>query len=331
MKRSELKDKFEAAESALEAKDAAKDPVSIPKKDELPAELKALDAKEAAKELLSIPLKDEVPAGAKGTKKDEVVEAQLKDLLDSVDKDKQSDEKKDEKSKKLNNFIEKFDTSSAVVKDDVINMMEDIIRKEVLSSDMPEDSRGKCKDDRSDCLLLARKGYCGTHENVMRAKCARTCQYCVDCFNKLKPHQCKKFARYGYCKSPKYKSRMKKLCFKTCGYCSRASIQVRECAKSKFGCCWDKRTPKSDRKGSECPKCEDQYPVTCDRFKDHCASDRIAGEFMRTYCPKKCSMCHECLDDFKYKERCSMWKQLGWCMSMKPGMKVLCPKTCEFC
>ena len=39
-------------------------------------------------------------------------------------------------------------------------------------------SEGKCKDDRSDCLLLARKGYCGTHENVMRAKCARTCQYC---------------------------------------------------------------------------------------------------------------------------------------------------------
>lgn len=150
-----------------------------------------------------------------------------------------------------------------------------------------------------------------------------------------------------YCET--HTKKLKVICAKTCGYCSRpcADVWVGKnahrclvlkganrcqqkdvdkycaktcgycgvpsppiCSKTQYGCCWDKHTMKLDKEGSNCKACENNYVYVCRRFKVECASKNIAGDFMRKNCPKTCKVCPDgCRDDPGKAFYCPFWKK----------------------
>jgi len=137
-----------------------------------------------------------------------------------------------------------------------------------------------------------------------------------------------------YCFVDGYVDRMREICIKTCGYCDTPELP--ECAKTQWGCCWDKKTIKLTSDGSNCPNCFDHYANACYTFRDDCSSRYKPGEFMHTYCPATCELCDgKCMDERGYgDERCPFWKtEYGWCDSKDKHfeMRFFCPATCELC
>ena len=55
-----------------------------------------------------------------------------------------------------------------------------------------------------------------------------------------------------YCLVEGYTDRMRKLCYKSCGYCKAPAPP--SCSATEHGCCWDQVTTKQDRNGSNCER-----------------------------------------------------------------------------
>jgi len=140
-----------------------------------------------------------------------------------------------------------------------------------------------------------------------------------------------------YCFMPGYIDKMRGVCLKTCGYCDPPELP--ECAKTEYGCCWDKKTIKLTSDGSNCPDCTNSYAYACETFHQDCSSAYKPGEFMHQYCPATCELCDgnwKCMDDRLYiRGLCSFWKtEFGWCNSFDRHfdiMRFFCPATCELC
>lgn len=199
------------------------------------------------------------------------------------------------------------------------------------------DNPGCLADKRPDCQALKKRGFCETHKIRMMQNhyCDRTCIFgkcaCRDTLTQYRCEYLKNFRGKYLCET---ETRMRQTCAKTCHHCAVPSPP--KCSETKYACCWDKITIRKDKKGSNCPKCEDNYRYVCDTFKDDCPKISIAGDFMRFHCPKKCGLCdsNRCTDQARYAGVCPLWKDtLGWCTDkrMHLSMNYFCPKTCGFC
>ena len=161
--------------------------------------------------------------------------------------------------------------------------------------------------------------------------CSNTTDTCCD-----KIRQCEFIARRNLCHID---SRIPNLCPKACKYCKVPMQPLLKCPKTKFGCCWDRSTPKLDKDGKNCPICKDDYQFMCKAFLSDCEKVSKSGEFMRLHCKKSCHFCEDnqeegdkCADDKKMAFYCPYWKKdLEWCDSQKETMKHFCPVTCGFC
>lgn len=280
------------------------------------------EKKEVEKELAKVPLKD----SKKAVKKDEETDNFAKDFFGKADKPKTSKSSDSE----LHAIMQKFDSGKMKL-DALKKSLEDYFKKEsslqdFFALDAKDDADATCKDTRDDCQKFSK--YCKSHAKTMQKKCAKTCNFC--CNDKLGGAMCKLRSQMGYCENKKFKSVMKEVCFRACGYCKIP--QVPKCFETKLGCCWDRITQKLDKDGSNCPVCRDFYKYACKTFRADCHKPNRAGDFMRRKCPKICNTCNpnRCFDDPAFKDKCDTWATMGWCNNVS-SMKNLCPVTCKMC
>lgn len=64
-----------------------------------------------------------------------------------------------------------------------------------------------------------------------------------------------------------------------------------DCSTSKYGCCSDNLTPRTDPWGEKCPKCEDKAPELCEPHINDCNEIGMVGNWMRANCMKTCGGC----------------------------------------
>lgn len=115
-------------------------------------------------------------------------------------------------------------------------------------------SDGMCFDRRSDCVSLARMGFCQANPKDMFDACPVTCRFCLPvpqpnvipipvgnndalseatCFDK--DVDCRSWARHGLCQS--HLMQMKQLCPDSCNFCMQAPRQpMRTIANPDFAC-----------------------------------------------------------------------------------------------
>ncbi|XP_065060017.1 zinc metalloproteinase nas-14-like [Rhopilema esculentum] len=153
----------------------------------------------------------------------------------------------------------------------------------------------------------------------------------ANCFDLYDTKECKKLQeKWGFCKFAK-ENQMEKLCRKTCGLCGPKF----GCSKTKYKCCPDGVTPKTDEKGSNCPECKDKHPELCQKYSNDCNDVGWAGQWMYSNCRLTCQICKApkaaCKDDEHQKEFCPKWKKFGMCDLSGSLMKKYCPATCGFC
>ena len=161
------------------------------------------------------------------------------------------------------------------------------------------------------------------NSKLLSSECTENPEHCCD-----KSRHCKFLADRGHCSRD---DRMPLYCPDTCQYCR--PFPAPKCSQTMFGCCWDKRTVKVDKRGSNCPLCKDDYRYVCRSFLYACGKLSIAGKFMLMHCTKTCAFCSQgCKDDLRMSLHCEFWKRdLNWCNTKRNMMNHFCPATCGFC
>lgn len=141
-----------------------------------------------------------------------------------------------------------------------------------------------------------------------------------DCKDKISSTICGKYTKYC-----DISDSLKKLCKRTCGFCR--AISPPPCTIFPYGCCWDGITIANGPNNKGCPVCKDNHK------KCHLiASSKNCKDtkFKRT-CPVSCGLCTACSDDPAQIDYCPIFRQSGFCESMKGSMKKICRKTCNLC
>eukprot|EP00111_Clytia_hemisphaerica_P004205 TCONS_00012023-protein len=160
---------------------------------------------------------------------------------------------------------------------------------------------------------------------------------CIDIYDS---HKCRTLIKDGMsCE----KDDMEILCERSCGFCGQLGFPV-DCMKTKFGCCDDALTPKTDPWGDNCPVCKDNVPALCEPHVRDCNEIGMVGNWMRTNCKKTCDVCKvqpkgngkgkyrpPCKDDDTMGQFCEGWKDSGLCRALPNLMDEHCRKTCGRC
>jgi len=200
------------------------------------------------------------------------------------------------------------------------------------------ENEGKCFDKKGIkyCYKKAFNNEC--HDNPeMERDCARSCRFCCDDDKTVGVEKCKSFKKMGLCSEGDFQDRLRIFCPRTCEFCGRVPAEP-PCVTSKYGCCWDGGVAQ-DHVGTAsdgCTPCQDYYSADfCNKFKHDCNNSwSVAGEQMRTLCPKTCGKCgpHKvCRDDPRMTDSCASLARKGSCTSNFHVMKFSCAKSCELC
>jgi len=201
----------------------------------------------------------------------------------------------------------------------------------------------KCKDQMPNCNIY--KKYCEVYKKNLIKRCPKTCNFCAKpvttpapavavtaCKDKLPKRTCKMAKKMCDSENSVQRTRVQKLCAETCMVC-RAPSPPR-CENTEYGCCWDKETIKTDKKGSSCPACQDEFKYICKTFKDDCVRvTHNSGLFMYRNCKTTCGVCNNnyCEDDPRFAKSCHFWKKYLKQCEKDTAMKGLCKKTCGHC
>ncbi|XP_058964594.2 uncharacterized protein [Pocillopora verrucosa] len=119
---------------------------------------------------------------------------------------------------------------------------------------------------------------------------AKTCQYFIKIYGKKNIDVCKW-------------KHMRTNCALTCKIC----VPRPKCAtsRSRYGCCWDKKTEAKSYAGEGCPECKDRYPSYCRQRVQRFSKEKACNVRGNDMCPKSCGVCKikaaaqrlpECLD-----------------------------------
>lgn len=159
----------------------------------------------------------------------------------------------------------------------------------------------------------------------------------------------------GICKSdkPELVEFREKYCQETCQLCKPPAKE--ECyfssgEKSKYGCCWDGRTPARGPNNQGCPVCENfKGGSYCHMYNRFCFDTDYAMR-LRDECPMTCGYCKKALSpcydesgkeiicegrcyDIAPEALCKKREKDGYCSQAdwKDFLKTNCARTCHFC
>ncbi|XP_032236810.1 uncharacterized protein LOC5511567 [Nematostella vectensis] len=85
-----------------------------------------------------------------------------------------------------------------------------------------------------------------------------------------------------------------KNCKKSCNLCpgqGRSAAPTLSCERTRYGCCWDRKTVREGFNNEGCPRCLDDYPHVCHEFRFLCDYRSKHAESFHVSCPVSCGQC----------------------------------------
>lgn len=222
------------------------------------------------------------------------------------------------------NTKKSFSSSS----DDSLDALLDILITDDLSSKRSADK--VCKDKNVNCPNYKQQCNDKVYKSYFREICQVTCDVCDPCRNnKWSDNKCDMVVKLNLCQVNQFEDRLKKNCYKSCGYCRAPSPPA--CMMHPQGCCWDGTTFVKDG----CQPCVDASNVgrLCNNLKAECDNKYSPGKWMKKNCPVSCKFCDpekDCHDYPQYEKQCFLWKIQGKCKN-DFLQQTFCLKTCNKC
>ncbi|EDO39886.1 predicted protein [Nematostella vectensis] len=129
-----------------------------------------------------------------------------------------------------------------------------------------------------------------TNETVKNSKdCENSVDWKVECPNIVKNWG----ARVCISNNPHFQE-VAKNCKKSCNLCpgqGRSAAPTLSCERTRYGCCWDRKTVREGFNNEGCPRCLDDYPHVCHEFRFLCDYRSKHAESFHVSCPVSCGQC----------------------------------------